>query len=256
LQNEQINKQNNTLKKLNTQLIENEEALEQSNEAKEQLLSIISHDISSPVRAMYNYEQGVIEKLDAMSAQELKTVINNLHKSTGNIYNLSNNLLDYAFTQQNGFVAEKKPVDLKTLVEEIGMQLQERLHEKQINFENNIPERVKPVSDANLLRIVLRNLVSNAIKFSEKGKTVSVEWEDDRWAFEVKDQGRGMDRETANRILSGQHNHSSLGTAGEKGTGLGMKLVLNCADILQARVSIASEPGKGTCIDFILPVNE
>jgi signal transduction histidine kinase len=246
-QNEQINKQNNTLKELNSQLIESEEELQSANEAKGQLLSIISHDISSPIKALYNYEEALLENAKAFkTVDDFTDALAKLHKSTGDVYTMSNNLLDYAQTQQEGFVAEITEIKLGVMVADMLKLLDQHITRKKIIVQNAIDQSVRINSDQNLLYILLRNIVSNAVKFSPEGKSLRIEWKNDEHKILISDEGEGMDKQKIKAILEGNNFHSSMGTQGEKGTGLGMKIAFNCAQKLNATIDIQSVSGKGT----------
>ncbi|MBC7862297.1 MAG: HAMP domain-containing histidine kinase [Bacteroidia bacterium] len=248
VQNEQINKQNTTLKKLNTQLIESEEELQNANEAKGQLLSIISHDISSPVKALFNFEESIVSNIDSLTNEQLKTAFQKLHKGTQDIFVMSTNLLDYAQTQQEGFIPESAEINLKSLTNDIVSLLESSLRLKQLTITNKIDVSAAIYSDTNLLYIIFRNIISNAIKFSPDGSTISIDWDEQNKTISFNDQGSGIGQQKIDLIMQGANFHSAKGTKGETGTGLGLKIVFACAQKINAAISIKSEIGKGTVL--------
>lgn len=252
IQNEQINKQNNTLKSLNKQLIEGEEQLQRSNDAKAQLISVISHDISSPVNSLFTYQQGILSQLDKLSKEELVNNFEKINAHTKQVHSLVNNLLDYSFTQQNGFVCHYETFNLYAMVIECLQLFQQQAVSKSLRIEAKEIMNIKVTSDKNLLRLVVRNLISNAIKYSPEKGTITFRLDAVTKKFLVCDEGAGMNEQKKQMILKGNNQHSDLGTAGEKGTGLGMKIVKNAVSLLKTEMIIENNLPKGTSIGLII----
>jgi len=242
-QNEQINKQNQTLKALNRDLIESEENLQQSNRTKAELLSIISHDISSPVNSLYTYQESILSKINTLSKDELSNDFVKINEQTKQVYTLVNNLLDYCYTQQNGFVKNAVEINLAKLVNENIALFEQSIESKKliINISSNV--QVKINSDQNLFRLILRNLISNAIKFSPAGEKIDISIKDN--VLFITNKGAILDKWMIENIKTGINTESKLGTSGEKGTGLGMKIVRNAAQLLGTDFMIETHPQKG-----------
>ncbi|MFZ5553001.1 MAG: tetratricopeptide repeat-containing sensor histidine kinase [Bacteroidota bacterium] len=253
MQNEQINKQNATLISLNKQLIESEEQLQQSDEAKAQLLSIISHDISSPVNSLYTFQQGVRQKLQTLSKEELADSFEKMAEHTQQVHLLINNLLDYSFTQQEGFHLHNEIFPLYAMVAECVQLYQRPLAAKEIKIEAREVMNAKISADKNVIRIILRNLISNAVKYSPMGGTIFIRWNENKKMLLVQDEGEGMENEKVQQLKKGINQYSEKGTSGEKGTGLGMKIVRNAIGLMKAEIVVESSPGKGSAVGLIIP---
>lgn len=246
-QNEQINKQNNTLKQLNSDLIESEDRLQQSNEAKAELLSIISHDISSPVNSLFNYQQSILDNLSNLSKEELSDDFKKINENTKQVHALINNLLDYSFTQQNGFVKKLHQIELESLCKECISLFEQQLKEKNIDCNLSEIKNVIVTSDINLLRLIIRNLLSNALKFSPINENLIFRY--DAGIFSITNKGKVLTKELIADLKTGNNQSSDRGTKGEKGTGLGMKIVRNAVHLLESELIIESNE-NGNKIGF------
>jgi two-component system sensor histidine kinase/response regulator len=242
-QNEQINKQNNTLKVLNRDLIESEDNLQQSNKVKSELLSIISHDISSPVNSLYTYQESIISKINELSKEELSNDFVKINEQTKQVHTLVNNLLDYCYTQQNGFIKNEVEINLSKLVNENIALFEQNILSKSLKINISSSVQVKIKSDLNLLRLILRNLISNAIKFSPTGETIDISLKEN--ILFITNKGSILDKWMIENIKTGNNTESKLGTSGEKGTGLGMKIVRNATQLLGTDFIIETHPQKG-----------
>jgi signal transduction histidine kinase len=242
-QNEQINRQNDTLKELNRNLIESEDQLQRSNDVKAELLSIISHDISSPVNSLYNYQGSILSKINDLNKEELAGDFIRINEQTKQVHALVNNLLDYCYTQQNGFIKKETEINLKKLTEECISLFHTSIMEKQLKIQLEKLNAVTIKSDINLLRLIIRNLLSNAIKFSPKGETIIFSIENN--VFSISNKGETLNASMINALKSGNNQDTTLGTAGEKGTGLGMKIVRNAIELLQTEFIVETDSNRG-----------
>lgn len=242
-QNEQINKQNETLKKLNKDLIESEDELQKSNDVKAELLSIISHDISSPVNSLYNYQGSILSKINQLNKEELAGDFIRINEQTKQVHALVNNLLDYCYTQQNGFIRKETEIDLKKLAEECISLFHSSIEGKNLKTDTEKLNGFTIKSDINLMRLIIRNLLSNAIKFSPKNGTIQFSYE--KSVFSISNKGELLTGSMIQALKSGNNQETTLGTAGEKGTGLGMKIVRNAIELLQTEFIVETDSNKG-----------
>lgn len=247
-QNEQINKQNNTLKELNRNLILSEEQLQQSNNVKEELLSIISHDISSPVNSLYTYQSSLLSKINSLTKEELSGDFIKINDQTKQVHELVNNLLDYCFTQQNGFNKTETEIHLLKLIDETISLFENLIENKNLKISISSNVQTKILSDSNLLRLILRNLLSNAIKFSPSGETINISFSNN--ILSITNKGNILDKRMIENIKLGNNTETKLGTSGEKGTGLGMKIVRNAIQLLGTEFIIDTHPQKGNSFGF------
>ncbi|MDP2387345.1 MAG: tetratricopeptide repeat-containing sensor histidine kinase [Bacteroidota bacterium] len=242
-QNEQINKQNTTLKKLNFQLIESEEALQQSDSAKDKLLSVISHDISNPIKALSNYTTAVISDSGTMNKEELNNALLTVNSTVVPLQNMVNNLLNWSHIQKNGLSYKPTELSLNTLVEECVFIYKNIATEKNIKIVRDIAENTTIKADKEMMLIIVRNLLSNAIKFSANESEIKIQYAEN--CLLITDHGKGMDTSLMNSILNGDNHTSKYGTENEKGIGMGLQLVRDCILAQQFEWNIISEKEKG-----------
>lgn len=248
-QNEQINKQNTTLKTLNKQLIESEEELQTANQAKEQLISIISHDISSPLQALSNYQKSAFVQKDP----DWAAYFTNTVKETYKINALVSSLLEFSFTNQKGFKAVLQDVYLAHTAKEVTDLLKNLAEEKKINLSVQIDESIVVKTDSNLLKMILRNLISNSIKYSHVNTSVKIQWDSINRICYVKDQGNGLPAEVFTTYTSPLSQTERFANAKTSGTGFGIQIIKTAIHHLNSKLLIESDV-NGTSVGFTLPL--
>ena len=225
-----------------------------TNAVKDRLLSVMSHDIKSPLNSLRGvlniYNKGAISK-DEFSQLTLQ-IENDLGKTTM----LVENILHWTASQLKGVPSKMEKFNLYELVENVIRLFDTFSVRKKVSIHHNVAPQTFITSEHDILYMVLRNLVSNALKFSfEQGKIdIRFEIQNGTLSVEVKDEGTGMDARTLQSLLSPQLTVSTSGTDNERGTGLGIAL---CRDYLRKAgggLNIESTPGKGTSFKFTLPV--
>nr|WP_294896481.1 HAMP domain-containing sensor histidine kinase [uncultured Pedobacter sp.] len=228
-------------------------ALEKLNAEKTKLFSIISHDLRSPVGSVKQHLSFLKEH--DLTAEEKAIIEEGLIKSTDEAYELLDNLLVWAKTQMGG----SKPITTRLKVVEILAstieQQKQYAKKKGITIKDTI-SNVEVIADKNMLQLVIRNLLYNAIKFSEPNSNIefSVYPENDRVIFKVKDSGIGIADEQKPKIFS-LNVKTSMGTKKEKGTGLGLILCKEYTDLQNGKIWFNSELEKGSTFFVSLPIN-
>lgn len=241
---------------LNLKLEESESLLKEMNESKDKLFSIIAHDLRSPFSAFIGLTEIIEEDFDDMEPEEVKTLLAELNKSAKGVYGLLENLLNWSRLQTGRmeyFPEFISPVDSlnKTLSLFEGTAKQKRI---------SLTSCIHPVSriyaDKNMVETVLRNLVSNAIKFTkEDGEVViALSGGDDVVEFSVKDSGVGIDKETLAKFFRTDAMHSTKGTNNETGSGLGLLLCKELVERNKGSIRVESELGVGTKFSFTVPI--
>jgi len=226
--------------------------LTQLNRMNSQLFSIISHDLRSPFGALSSLAQDIHTRLDSYSKEELKSVILEMSKSIDHVHTLTENLLNWAYTErsENNFAIESLP--LRTLLEETVGTLSPLLSSKDLDIRITVPDTVFVDADRDTFLIVLRNVLSNAIKFSYPEGQIEVEssTESERVELMIRDHGVGTDIKSLS-MNSGLR--STRGTAGEKGTGLGLVLVNRYVERNGGAITFAETPGGGVTTLLSMP---
>ena len=227
--------------------------LQADNETKVKLFSVIGHDLRGPVGALKELLQ--IFKDGEISINELASYMPKLRSDVDHIFFTLNNLLSWGHSQLNGAVTRPTSVLLEGIAEENIKLLNEIAENKSIKIISEIPTNTQVWSDPHQVDIVLRNLISNALKFTpENGMvTLHAEEKEDYWIISIRDTGVGMDRLTLQKIFKEENTHSTYGTANEKGTGLGLSL---CKEMIRkngGEIWVDSLLRKGSTFYFTLP---
>ena len=227
--------------------------LQTMNAEKDKFFSIIAHDLRSPLSAFVSTTQMLSEEIQSMNIEEIKKVAMNLSASATNIYSLLENLLEWSMLRRDGldFVPEK--LNLARKVKQCIDILSESARKKEIRISMSIPENIEIFADRHMFDTILRNLVSNAIKFSPSGGRVLLSaLPDDISAIEVKveDTGIGMSPEILGKLFVLDQQTSRKGTNGEPSTGLGLLLCKEFIEKNGGKISVKSEVGKGSIFSF------
>jgi signal transduction histidine kinase len=228
------------------------EELERLNQVKDKFFSIISHDLRSPINAL----AGLLDLLDkgAVKPDELPYHIKELKTRFNHTRTLLNNLLDWTLLQMDKLNLQATRIQLHKIVEE-NIQLLSAVQTKQIALVNNVPSDAMAFADSNTTNLVIRNLMTNAIKFTNDGGQVSINAEDkgNQWVMYVKDNGIGMSEDVQRILFDKTAPYTTRGTANEKGTGLGLILCKEFIEKNGGSIWVQSKVGEGSTFYFTLP---
>lgn len=242
-------------KKLNLIISEQKNSLQELVHVKDQLLGTISHDMRTPINSLMAF--AYLLESQEISQDKLKMYTTQLKNTLGYTQELLDNLLKWATTQMKGFMPVPVKINLAEVVDQILSSFSDSIAQKQIIIENNIHDQTLVFADKEMLLCVIRNLISNAIKFSYAHKTVqlSVMNENNFKVLCIKDDGIGISQEklTLMNDTSAQMVNSSRGTSQEKGNGLGILLCKSFVGLMNGKLFFYSEPGKGTEAKVSLP---
>lgn len=228
------------------------EELERLNQVKDKFFSIISHDLRSPINAL----SGLLDLLDkgAVKPEELSRHIHELKSRFNHTRTLLNNLLDWTLLQMDKLSLQPARIDVHKIVDE-NIQLLGSVPNKQISLQNDVPENTIGFADSNTVNLVIRNLMTNAIKFTNDGGKVAIGVEDQEgeWLITVQDNGVGMNDNVLKILFDKTAPYTTRGTANEKGTGLGLILCKEFVEKNGGRIFVESEEGKGSKFSFTIP---
>jgi signal transduction histidine kinase len=217
------------------------------------LFSIIGHDLRGPIAAF----QGLLKlyKDGEIDGKEFLGFIPKLSSDIEHISFTLNNLLSWGQTQMNGSVTKPSIVSIENLVNENINLLSESAEAKSLKIVNKMTANILSWSDSDQIDIVIRNLMSNAIKFTpEKGMiTIDALERSSTWEISVRDTGVGMDKEIQKKIFEKNSNITTYGTNDEKGTGLGLSLCKEMVEKNNGKIWVESFKPDGTCFYFTLP---
>lgn len=239
------------------QIEQQAENLRQSNLLKDRMFSIIGHDLRSPLSAaklkMDFIRRGII---DPKGADFMEGTVIGLLKTMDEALNLLQNLLGWAKSESDKIQIIPEPVDVYDLAEQTFRLLQLGSEHKNIQLINKIPKDTFVYADLNTTKTVLRNLISNAIKFTPVNGIISVGGNENQESLtiEVTDNGQGIPKEDIQKILNPNEHFSKLGTEKEPGTGLGLVLCQSFIKKNGGTLHIKSTVGKGSTFYFDLPL--
>lgn len=221
---------------------------------KNQFFSIISHDLKSPFTSLLGMTHMMSQMADSFSKEKLVDYANTVNEAGERIFELLNNLLEWSRLQMEGANLEPVTIALDELTQDSIDVLKPIALGKDISLTNKI-KKTAAFADQDMVQTVIRNLIANAIKFTPSGGSVEVssQKQGDVVQVTVTDTGVGMSTEQAEKIFSLDQKTSTMGTAGEKGTGLGLPL---CKDMLErngGHIWVESTQGKGSSFYFTLP---
>jgi len=225
--------------------------LEELNSFKSKILAIVSHDIKYPMQEVV----GVIDLFnhELVSKGEIEELLPEIKQKTENLIELITNLLQWAEGQMDSFELKKEEFSLLKILKEIQSSVKNRLKDKGLKL--SIPkEDITIVSNAAILKIVIRNLVTNAVKFSFKKSIIEVTCQSEKncTIISVTDSGTGLDQKIASNLFKSKV-ESSLGTEGEIGSGVGLTICNDFIQRLGGEMSVESEKGKGSTFSIKIP---
>jgi signal transduction histidine kinase len=251
-QNAIIEENASSLDKLNKEIYSKNQLLEEDNRTKDKLLSIISHDLRNPI----TNTQTILSLINkgALTEEESKTLLEQLETQYINTTGLLDNLLGWLKSQITGKELEKSDINVYELMN--GMHLEQKiaLMRKRIKFINNTSSDCNIMAEKEMIKIIFRNLITNAIKFTPLDGRIEISFaQDDTHSYvHIKDSGIGMSEEILQKV-NAQKYFTRTGTLQEKGSGFGLIL---CRDLLQKQggvLLIESAKGEGSTFTVKLP---
>lgn len=226
------------------------------NATKDKFFALIAHDLKNPLSSFLTSSGLLSGYYDRLSDEEKIKMADSIHTSAKRLRNLLENLLQWSMAQTGAI--ERKPIQLnlrvavKTNIDLFRM----KAEEKNISIINKVEEDVFVFADENMLMAVIRNLISNAIKFTPNNGSITAnnDTNGDSHSIYISDNGVGIKEEDINKIFRIDESHTTLGTNKEKGTGLGLILCKEFIDKNNGKLEIKSVAGEGTIIKISLPI--
>ena len=254
--NSELLEQQQKIEDQNLALESQSDQLREMNETKNKLFSILGHDLRGPVSQV----KSIMDLLLAghLDQQEFNELLHELNKDIDTVNFTLNNTLKWSMTQMDGFRVNITVFDLREVVDNSLKLLQASIKEKELSIFNQMESRVEVLADQDLMEVVVRNILNNAVKFSNLKDAITIFSEKDKdWVhWSVLDQGVGMTEEQINLLLSDSYSltKSRMGTNREKGSGLGLQLAKEFTRKCGGEISIDSHLGHGSKFSIRLPV--
>ncbi len=242
-----------------------EEEITKSNEQlsriiaeKDKFFSIIAHDLRSPFTGFLGVTEMLIEGVENFSTDELMDFSKNMHEQATNLYKLIENLLEWAQMQKGSISFTPQELNLSDIVSQSIDTIRQRAEQKGITISNEIPGSLKANADERMINTVLRNLLSNSVKFSSRDGKIVVrgkKTENEMVEISVSDTGVGMKEKNVSRLFKMNEKVSSKGTDGEPSTGLGLLLCKEFVEKNGGKIWAESQQNVGSTFYFTVPMS-
>lgn len=231
--------------------------LEEEIVSKDKFFSIISHDLKNPLSVIMSTVDFLDVEYDYFSDKERKELIKLIKNSAKNTYDLLEGLLNWSRARLGSFQYNPQKTDLFVVLLKVLQLFKESASLKKISLVNNFKMDLFITSDENMLELILRNLISNAIKFSPIGSNVIIDTKsnNNEIVVSISDSGIGISEEDQQKLFKIGVHHTSVGTNNEPGTGLGLILCKELVEKHNGKIWVESELGKGSKFMFSLPQN-
>lgn len=243
------------LSRFNKKIKHKSEELEELNLQKDKLFSIVSHDLKSPLNTLHSLLD--LYNIEAINSNDFLKYKSEINKTITEISDNLNNLLIWASrSMKSGVKVEKSDVNLSTLINEVISQFSILIKNKnlKLTLDNSFTDVISV--DRNMLFVVLTNLINNAIKFTNENKSILINilpFENNFVKIEIHDQGIGIANDKLDSIFRLGANKSTIGTSGEKGTGLGLIICSDFVKLMGGKINVESTQNVGTIFTIILP---
>jgi len=239
-------------------LLKANKELNKLNETKNTLFSIIGHDLRGPFSNVLGLSELILENINGLETDELKNFVGLIKSTAENTLILLDNLLNWANSQTKQIIFDPQKIDLYSIFQEIQKLKNSMAEAKDISLNFSSADRAEVYADKNMMKLILRNLIANAIKFTNIGGKIDVTGTSKQDCFEITiaDNGVGMNEEKCKNIFELANKETTLGTAKEKGSGLGLMLCKEFVEKHGGKIWVESEEGKGSNFTFTLPLNK
>jgi len=254
---EEIQQQSEELTSQAENLQEANYELERLNKTKDKFFSIIAHDLKNPFHAIMGFSELLTKEFTTMDDSQKIGLIDLINISSESAFNLLENLLQWARTQTDKIKFHPENSDLRELVDSNIKFHKVSALKKKITLTTQVPPGTMVYADSNMINTVIRNLISNAIKFTDNnGKiTISAKPKEAFYEISISDTGIGIDKETLDKLFRIDEYHTSTGTSGESGTGLGLIICKEFVEKNNGKIWAESTPEKGSTFSFTIPAS-
>ncbi len=242
----------------NRQLTEYQQELEQVIASKDKFFSIIAHDLRGPFSGFIGLSELLVDEYKNLAPEDISSIAESMHKAAKKLFEFLENLLEWSRSQMGKIEFRPSKLDLFDAIDRAFSVLSFTADNKQISLINNTEKNVFIEADNNMLNTILRNLISNGIKFTKPGGFVKIYTEmnsSDFVTIKVEDNGIGMTEDAIEKVFRIDSKYSTPGTNSESGSGLGLVLCRELVEKHNGKISVESQKSVGTIFSFTLPLN-
>lgn len=259
--NDTLAEESQKLLVLNEKLANSERELQEANSAKDKYFTIIAHDLKNPLQSILT-ESEILERFfDTFEKDKIREYVHHIFKTSNLLKNLLENLLTWAKTQTGRISFRPEWVNIDLVLNDVVRQLEPNCQNKEIVIVYEPRAEVMSYIDRNLVTIVVRNLLNNAIKFSKRGSKIYLSAEEINEGnipsikVTVRDEGIGIEREKLDKLFKIEYSSTTPGTEKEQGTGLGLIICKELIELHKGKIWVESKINKGSMFAFVIPIN-
>lgn len=259
--NETLSQESHKLIVLNEKLAKSEQELREANSAKDKFFTIIAHDLKNPLQSILTDAEILNRFFDTFTPEKTREYVSHIFKTSNLLKNLLENLLTWTKAQTGRITFRPEWVNINLVLTDVLRFMESTANAKQIEIVYQQELDLMVYIDRNLITTVIRNLISNAIKFSRRGSKIYIEVQSyydgslPTLKVSVKDEGVGIPQDKLERLFKIEHSVTTPGTEREQGTGLGLILCKELIELHGGKIWVESEEGKGSTFTFTIPIN-
>jgi len=245
-------------KKAEETLKNSERKFRELNATKDKFFSIIAHDLKNPFNDLIGFTQLLATNIHKYDKNKIEQFVQIIHQSSKLAYGLLENLLDWSRTQTSTLKYKPAMIDVKKIIDDNLELLHSTAHTKNISTISEIDRSTLVYADQNMVHTIIRNLISNAIKYTNNGGYVKLKSKSfpEYIKIFIQDNGVGIDQDNIHKLFRIDESYTTSGTQKEKGTGLGLILCKEFVEKNGGKITVESTPGKGSTFSFTLPTKK
>jgi PAS domain S-box-containing protein len=242
-------------KKTEDELRESRKRLKELNSTKDRFFSILGHDLKNPINNILGLSDLMLEQLKNGDLDSIEDYTRMINHSSKKAIDLLSNLLTWSRSQTGSISYQPETLNLNQLVDDTIDLLRDNATRKSIKLENRIPEGTELTADPVMMELIIRNLISNGIKFTKSNGNVIIgsKEQSDKTTIYIEDSGVGISKKARKKLFRPEYNYSTKGTQKEVGTGLGLLLCKEFVDMHGGKISVKSKEGEGSTFSFTIP---
>jgi len=258
LQSKEIKTQRDELYENNIKLSASEEELKESNATKDKFISILAHDLRSPFQYLLGFSELLMENFNDYDKHRIEEQINAIYQTSKTTYELLDQILLWANTHSGKLTIKPEKFNFLEITNSVVNEFKNQSDKKNIKINLNENKKLSVKADLNIFKTVMRNLITNALKFTNQNGEINIlaETDNQNLTITISDNGIGISEDVMPKLWEIEEDYTTLGTNNEKGTGFGLKLCKELINKHGGKIWVESEIGKGSDFKFTIPVHD